>query len=228
MLYIAGFRQIVKKIVYFILVLNIFFSEVKSKILKNGDIKSGLAICYDNIFELHFIYNVFVKSDSIKVKTDRLIIKFTNEFRKIREINFFGYIDLIFNSRCKLLVNSGKATFFNNIFTIIGDESYFFIKSFLRNSDMVLQFNYCDVIFNQNNSVIERYILKNNVKCLVDGVLFIAEKGEFDVQCGIILLSNNVYILDKNDNYIVSEKVEIDIKRNTYKVLNVKDGYKKL
>lgn len=227
-MYVSMFRSIVGKFVYFVLVSCVCFSQSKIKILKNGDIKSDSAICYENICELHFIYNVFVKSDNLNIRTDRLIIKFTNEFHNIRELNFLGYIDLTFNSKYRLLVNKGKATFFKNIFTIIGDKSYFFIKSLLKTSGMILQFNCCNAIFNQNNSVVEKYILKNNVKCFFDGVLFIAENGEFDVQRGVILLSNNVYILDKNDNHIISEKVEIDINKNTYNVFNVKDGYKQL
>lgn len=223
------FRIFLVKIILFFFICNIcVFSTTKTRLLKNFDIKSDSAVCYENIFELHFLQNVFVISDSFNLKTNKLIITFTNDFKDIDKLNFINNIDCTFNHKYKFFMKEGVAIFFNNVFSFSGNNAYFLIKTFFKTSDMILRFNYADLYFDANSSSIKKIIFKKNVKCFVSETLFVGDKAEFNADLNIVIICGDVYILDKDNNYIVSEKVEININEGTYKLFHVKDGDKKI
>lgn len=228
-MYLSGFFRIFSDKIMLFFIFNVcVFSTTKTRSLKNFDIRSDSAVCYENIFELHFLRNVLVISDHLNLKTNKLVIAFTNDFKDINKLNFIDNIDCILNHKYKFFVKEGVAIFFNNIFSFNGNNAHFLIKTFSKKSDMILRFNYADLYFCADSSSIKKIIFKNNVKCVISETLFVGDKAEFNADSNIIIISGNVYILDRDNNYVISEKVEININESTYKLFHVKDGYKKI
>lgn len=151
--------------------------------------------------------NVRFTDKGYTVKCDKA--KYSNKLIKL-----FGENIIIFAKNFKCRINDGNITSKKNGTVISG-------KIFLVGDDLKLKTN--DALISHGNNIFTKIIFTHKITLLYRDMLVVSDSGYYDVQNEKIYLNGHITIL-KNNDFLLGEKLELDLKTKKYKLLSQVSG----
>lgn len=151
--------------------------------------------------------NVSFKDKGYTITCDKA--KYSNKL-----IELFGENIIIFAKTFKCRINEGNITSKKDNTAISG-------KIFLVGNDLKVKTN--DALILHRNNIFTKIIFANKITLLYKNMFIIADSGYYDVQNEKIYLNGHVTIL-KNNDFLLGEKLELNLKSKKYKLLSHVSG----